>query len=86
MDPDGQEAVPPPMVSDLENWLLVSSDSSKRFTSSTYAVIVWVPFGMVYAPPSVPMVTDAPAASGALDTVPGSPDSVHRVSDANGYA
>src|SRR5450432_3978825 len=49
---------------DFESVLLVLLDSAKRLTSSTTAVIVCVPLGMVYAPPLVPMVTDAPAARG----------------------
>ena len=58
-----------PTVIGWESLLLVSSDSAKRLTSSANAVIVWVPLGMMYGPPLVPMVTEAPAASGP-DTPP----------------
>jgi hypothetical protein len=37
----------PPTVIDWESTLLVSFDSAKRLLSSTRAVIVWVPLGMV---------------------------------------
>ena len=36
-----------PPVTGLESWLLVSSNSAKRFTSSTSAVIVWIPLGIL---------------------------------------
>src|SRR5882724_5263565 len=55
-----------PTVIGWESLLLVSSDSAKRLMSSAKAVIVWVPLGMVYDPPLVPMVTEAPAARGPV--------------------